>query len=174
MACVGFVDLGSFVRQIKGQRAWKQAISTIATSSWLEAASPTALGEALQAGVKIYSASIGPDEMLWMPTGFMKVERIGPELSVGLRRSVLYTEDEQFVAAAAAVKADLLNMSKVNAALNLATEIKAKLDHAAKQAAKKAVQKDAGMAPHGPQPSQPRQAAPAAAEAKHQQLQKQK
>jgi len=122
--CAPFTGLGSYVRQFPGQRAWKQPISSVATSGWLEAATPTALDEAVSAGVVIYSGSIGPGEMLWMPTGFLRCERTRPELSVGLCFSLLYSQDSKFGEVATAIKADLLNMNKINAAISLAHDLK--------------------------------------------------
>ena len=51
------------------------------------------LSEAVDAGVQIFTFSVGPHEGLWLPSGFLKCERTGPEESMGVRMTTFLAEE---------------------------------------------------------------------------------
>ena len=63
---------------------------------------------------------MGPDNILWLPTGFMRTERSGPHEGVGLRMTTFLCGEPDALLSLQALQSDLLNMSKRNAAIDLA------------------------------------------------------
>ena len=122
--CARFTSLGQHVRNLKGPRVWKQPISTLAVKTWLEAASPTTVDEAVAAGVDVFGASLGKHDLLWLPSGFMRVEHTGQMLTHGFRMAFFYKEDAHDLACFKAINADLLNMRKRNSVIEIADRLK--------------------------------------------------
>lgn len=76
-------DLGSYVRTEKGSRALKQPISSHATMLWMKSANPEAVTKAIDAGVGLWYGTVSTGDMLFLPTGTVKYEKIlvGEDLS---------------------------------------------------------------------------------------------
>ena len=121
-----FTELGKYVRALKGTRALRQPISATVTSSWLQSAGPTMIAGAIEAGVQIWSATVGPQELFYLPSGFVKVDRaLGQEAS-GFRLSWPFKEEPMVLPEMRAIVADLLTMGKRNALVDALVDIKQK------------------------------------------------
>lgn len=119
-----FSRAGQHVRTLKGPRALRQPISALMTTTWLQSAKPLDIEQAIQASVEIWGGTIGPGEMLYLPSGYIKIERTMGEESCGLRMGWLFRQERGAVPEMKAIVADLLTMGRKNALVNAPLAIK--------------------------------------------------
>ena len=72
-------SLGEYVRGTLGARALKQPISALSTRQWLRSASPKTAKTAVDEGVQLFSATLGPQDLLFLPAGAIRHEKVMAE-----------------------------------------------------------------------------------------------
>lgn len=117
-----FRAIGDHVRKLLGKVAQKKPVSSAATAQWIGAATSSqvaAMLEANQGPGVFYHACMGPGDLLYIPSGWVKLELPGQDDNISVRWTVLSTQE-------ASAKwddmmcciADLTAMGKKNLALD--------------------------------------------------------
>lgn len=124
LVCARFSELGAYARSLRGPKAMRQPANAAETSQWLKTASPERLAAALEAGVKIFVGVVGPSEMVYLPSGYIRCDRavgLAGEKSVsevyGVRMSTPFRGEPGAKQEFSTALADLLTLGKRNTVL---------------------------------------------------------
>lgn len=112
---------------MRGPKAMKLPASASTTSQWLRTATPDKLQAAVEAGMQIFVGVVGPSELLYLPSGYIRCDRavgVAGEATTtanevyGVRLTTAFQHEDEARPEFSAALADLFTLGKRNVLLS--------------------------------------------------------